>query len=80
MSRADRSREKPRAMIHRRILDVAASDPEASLAAIADEVSGASTDLVDRVLDEYGCPAGEPIPTFRTTLTTKRHGGPGRVR
>ncbi|MFC7138556.1 hypothetical protein ACFQMA_01745 [Halosimplex aquaticum] len=46
-------------MIHRRILDVAASDPEASLAAIADEVSGASTDLVERVLDEYGDPGRE---------------------
>ena len=60
MSRVDRSREKPRAMIHRRILDVAASEPKASLSAIADEVSGASPNLVDRVLDEYGDPAGEP--------------------
>ncbi|PSP65673.1 hypothetical protein BRC79_08480 [Halobacteriales archaeon QH_8_67_27] len=60
MSRADRSGDQPRAMIHRRILDVAASEPDASLAAIADEVSGASADLVERVLDEYGDPGSEP--------------------
>jgi len=59
MSRADRSGDQPRAMIHRRILDVAASEPDASLAAIADEVSGASADLVERVLDEYGDPGSE---------------------
>lgn len=59
MSRADRGQDKPRAIIHRRILDVAASDPEAPMAAIADEVSGASTTLVERVLDEYGDPGRE---------------------
>ena len=56
MSRADRGADKPRAMIHRRILDVAESSPDASLTAIAEAVSGASPDLVERVLDEYGDP------------------------
>jgi hypothetical protein len=56
MSRAGQGPDKPRAMVHRRILDVAESDPDASLAAIADEVSAASPDLVERVLDEYGDP------------------------
>jgi hypothetical protein len=46
-------------MVHRRILDVAASRPDATLSAIAGEVSGASPSLVERVLDEYGDPAGE---------------------
>jgi DNA-binding CsgD family transcriptional regulator len=43
-------------VIHRKILDVAESRPDASLEAIADDVSGASVDLVDRVLTEYGDP------------------------
>ncbi len=50
-------------MIHRRILDVAASDPDASMEAIADEVSGASPGLVERVLDEYGDPGREDEST-----------------
>lgn len=62
MSSADRGRDQPRAMIHRRILDVAASDPDASMEAIADEVSGASPALVERVLDEYGDPGREDEP------------------
>lgn len=59
MSRTGRGRDQPRAMIHRRILDVAAANPEASLASLADEVSGASVSLVERVLDEYGDPSRE---------------------
>lgn len=51
----------PRAVIHKRILDVASDDPDASLADIAAEVSGANTDLVDRVLSEYGDPAEAEI-------------------
>ncbi|MDG5778990.1 hypothetical protein VB773_01185 [Haloarculaceae archaeon H-GB2-1] len=60
MSRVDSGSGMPRAMIHRRILDVAASQPDASLAGIADEVSGATEELVDRVLSEYGDPADQP--------------------
>jgi len=47
----------PRALIHKKILETAASMPEATMAEVAEEVSGASTDLVERVLDEYGDPA-----------------------
>lgn len=51
----------PRAVIHKRILDAAASEPDASLEALAAGVAGASPDLVERVLDEYGDPGdGEP--------------------
>ncbi|WP_436926444.1 winged helix-turn-helix transcriptional regulator [Halosimplex amylolyticum] len=60
-------------MIHRRILDVAASDPDASLAAIADEVSGASADLVERVLDEYGDPGREANPDGQDTEPADGH-------
>ena len=62
MSRADLGADQPRAMIHRRILDVAESNPDASLAAIAEEVTGASPDLVERVLDEYGDPCRDSEP------------------
>ncbi|MFB6096280.1 MAG: winged helix-turn-helix transcriptional regulator [Haloferacaceae archaeon] len=47
----------PRAVIHKRILDVARDQPNASIERIAGEVSGATPDLVDRVLDDYGDPA-----------------------
>lgn len=47
----------PRAVIHKRILDVARDEPDASIEQIASEVSGATPDLVDRVLDDYGDPA-----------------------
>jgi len=50
---------KPRALIHRKILDIAAANPDASMEAIADEVSGASITFVERVLEEYGDPAEE---------------------
>jgi len=51
--------DTPRALVHRKILDVAASNPNASMEAVADDVSGASTSLVERVLDEYGDPGVE---------------------
>lgn len=54
---AARDGKSPRAMIHKRILDAAAADPDAPLEEIADDVAGASVDLVDQVLDEYGDPA-----------------------
>lgn len=49
----------PRARIHKKILDAAAEQPEASMETIADRVSGASVGLVEQVLDDYGDPADE---------------------
>lgn len=51
------SHRTPRAVIHKRILDLAGERPEASMAEIAESIGGASTDLVERVLAEYGDPA-----------------------
>lgn len=48
---------RPRAMIHKKVLDVARSNPDASLGEIADDVSGASDKFVERVLEQYGDPA-----------------------
>ncbi|WP_049927376.1 winged helix-turn-helix domain-containing protein [Halopiger goleimassiliensis] len=47
----------PRAVIHKQILDRAAEEPDASMADIADDVSGATTGIVEHVLEEYGDPA-----------------------
>jgi transcriptional regulator with XRE-family HTH domain len=46
-------------VIHKRILDAAESDPSASMADIASGIGGASTELVEKVLDQYGDPATE---------------------
>lgn len=54
--RADET-EVPRAIVHKQILDVAEARPEASMKTIADEVTGASLSIVERVLEEYGDPA-----------------------
>lgn len=67
---------RARAVIHRRILDVAESNPEASLSAVAEAVSGASPDLVERVLDEYGDPAtAESAPPEPTSEPATPAGG-----
>ncbi|WP_407066998.1 winged helix-turn-helix transcriptional regulator [Haloarcula brevis] len=44
-------------MRHKQILDVAAENPEASIAELAAEVPSATADLVERVLEEHGDPA-----------------------
>ncbi|RQG93822.1 winged helix-turn-helix transcriptional regulator [Natrarchaeobius chitinivorans] len=47
----------PRAVIHKKILDAAESRPEVSMEELAETVSGATTEMVENVLDEYGDPA-----------------------
>ena len=60
---------QPRAMIHKKILDVAGDNPDASLERIADEVSGASVTFVEQVLDEYGDPADQAVAASQTDGT-----------
>lgn len=55
----ERNRHHPRAVVHKRILSVAESRPGASMEEIADDVTGATTSLVEQVLSEYGDPAGD---------------------
>jgi DNA-binding CsgD family transcriptional regulator len=59
MSNARGKATRPRAIVHKKILDTAASNKEATLEEIADRTNGASTGLVERVLDEYGDPADD---------------------
>ena len=49
----------PKSVRHKRILDVAAENPDASLESIASQVPSTTTDLVERVLEKYGDPAEE---------------------
>lgn len=54
----------PRAMVHKRILDRAETDPDATIEEIAREVSGGTVPLVEQVLEEYGDP-GRESPTIQ---------------
>jgi hypothetical protein len=51
---------QPKALIHRIILDEAEGKPDASINELANSVSAATPDLVERVLDEYGDPGEKP--------------------
>lgn len=67
MSHSEIKPKTPRAVIHKQILDIADSNPDASMEELADETVGASTALVERVLDEYGDPAAETDPDSSMT-------------
>ena len=51
----------PRSVRHKRVLDIAAEQPDASMEEIAEEVPSATADLVERVLDDYGDPAEDVV-------------------
>jgi hypothetical protein len=51
-----KAKAQPRALIHQNILDKAENHPDASIEELATDVGGATPDLVERVLDEYGDP------------------------
>nr|WP_228841555.1 winged helix-turn-helix transcriptional regulator [Haloarcula sp. CBA1128] len=57
MSKSTNGRTAPKSMRHKQILDVAAENPEASIAELAAEVPSATAELVERVLEEHGDPA-----------------------
>jgi hypothetical protein len=56
MSTGERDGALPRSMRQRRVLDVAAEHPDASIEEIASRIPTATPELVDRVLGEYGDP------------------------
>lgn len=60
-------RRTPRAVVHKNILEEAAAQPDASMQELAEEVPAATTDLVEKVLDEYGDPAAVDDPDATTT-------------
>ncbi|AAV45364.1 unknown [Haloarcula marismortui ATCC 43049] len=57
MSKSTKGQTAPKSMRHKQILDVAAENPEASIAELAAEVPSATAELVERVLEEHGDPA-----------------------
>ena len=58
----NRAISAPRAVIHKRILDLAEERPDASMEAIAENVSGANVEIVEQVLEEYGDPGQDADP------------------
>lgn len=56
MARSKGNPKAPRAIIHKRILESAEEQPQASVQELASDIAGASADLVEQVLDEYGDP------------------------
>lgn len=73
MSKTDSTVTLPKSMRHKRILDVAADNPDASVAELAEKVPSATTVLVENVLEEYGDPADttdtNPTPNKASTAT-----------
>lgn len=68
MGMADNRHGHARAVIHKRILEEAESRPDATVAGLADEVSGATPALVEQVLAEYGDPAEDEQPADAGTV------------
>lgn len=63
MSGTEDSRSVPRAMVHRRVLDVARDNPGTPIEELAPMVSGATPGMVRRVFEEYGDPCVESTGT-----------------
>ena len=63
--------QSPRAMVHKKILDTAESNPDFSIKKIAEQTGGATIQLVDRVLNEYGDPANNEIESGSKAETAK---------
>ncbi|WP_436926743.1 winged helix-turn-helix transcriptional regulator [Halosimplex amylolyticum] len=61
-------------MVHKKILEVAKSNPDASLTTIAENVDGASETFVKRVIDEYGDPGKNRSQTKRADGSGKQNG------
>lgn len=55
----DSESSTPRAVLHKKILDTAQERPDASMKELADDISGATTSIVKRVLQQYGDPGIE---------------------
>lgn len=64
--------ETPKGIIHKQILSVAADQPDASPMKIAARVSGASIQMVERVLDEHGDSAPDPSAAHATNSASNR--------
>ena len=59
LSKTDDRGALPKSIRHKRILDLAAEQPAASLEELAAGIPSATTDLVEHVLEEYGDPADD---------------------
>jgi len=71
MSKSESSSIQPKSIRQKQILNVAAENPGATLAEIAEQVPSVSTDHVDRVLDQYGDPAADTTETTDNPSVTQ---------
>lgn len=74
-----RSKHTPKSIRQKRILTVAAENPEASLEDIASEIATATPNVVETVLEEFGDPADDEATIGQsqsTTATTSDGGNP----
>ncbi|RQG96948.1 winged helix-turn-helix domain-containing protein [Natrarchaeobius oligotrophus] len=67
--RRDNGVSAPRAVVHKKILDAAESRPGATMEELAETVSGATIEIVEKVLNEYGDPASAEPEDGATTET-----------
>ncbi|WP_424016454.1 winged helix-turn-helix transcriptional regulator [Halorientalis pallida] len=67
MGTEDTGGSLPSSMRHRRILDVARQNPEASVDDLASMVPSATPDLVEHVFEEHGDPAADTDPSDAST-------------
>lgn len=63
MSKPESTVSIPKSMRHKRILDVAAENPDASIEELAENVPSATSDLVENILEKYGDPANNNTNT-----------------
>jgi predicted DNA binding protein len=77
VSGSSKNQNTPKSIRQKRILSIAAKNPDASLKQIASKVATATPDVVERVLEEYGDPAEQtPANSYGTTgQTTTSDGG-----
>lgn len=65
----------PKSIRQKRILSLAAENPDASMAQLADEVATATPEVVESVLETYGDPAESPMSGGQAEQTATSDGG-----
>lgn len=70
MTTTEPSRQTPKAIIHKQILEFAEANPDASFNTIAEGINGASSELVERTLEKYGDPADDSLTQSETADST----------
>jgi hypothetical protein len=70
MESNDETQSQPKSLRQQQVLDVAAERPDASIEELASSIPSATPDLVERVLEEFGDPAGDEETSTGTTSSS----------